>query len=81
MVVQSIVRDGWLTGIPFGIESPGLMSGISGIGYGLLRLASPDLVPAILTLQSPKRTTDAVISHHAAGIVIVEQPTAVPACG
>lgn len=53
MVVQSIRRDGWLTGIPLGIESPGLMTGIAGIGYGLLRLLDPECVPSVLMLEDP----------------------------
>ena len=32
---------GWICGNPLGVESPGLMTGISGIGYALLRLADP----------------------------------------
>jgi len=32
IVLESIGRDGWLCGAPLGVESPGLMTGISGIG-------------------------------------------------
>jgi len=31
---------------------PSLMTGAAGIGYGLLRLSSPDMIPSVLTLQS-----------------------------
>lgn len=55
MVVDSIRNDGWLTGLPLGIESPGLMTGIAGIGYGLLRQLEPSHVPSVLTLDSPTR--------------------------
>ncbi len=48
-------RHGWLCSTPKGIETPGLMLGLAGIGYGLLRLSDPDYVPSILTLQPPRR--------------------------
>jgi lantibiotic modifying enzyme len=54
MILESIERDGWRCGVPLGIESPGLMTGLAGIGYGLLRLAEPALVPSVLTLEPPK---------------------------
>jgi type 2 lantibiotic biosynthesis protein LanM len=54
-IVESIHKDGWLCGTPSGVESPGLMIGLAGIGYGLLRLAQPDRVPAVLTLAPPMR--------------------------
>jgi lantibiotic modifying enzyme len=53
VILDSINRHGWLCGLPLGIESPGLMTGLAGIGYGLLRLAAPQQVPSILTLQPP----------------------------
>jgi type 2 lantibiotic biosynthesis protein LanM len=53
VVLESIGRDGWLCGIPSGVESPGLMTGLAGIGYGLLRLADPARVPSALTLAPP----------------------------
>jgi hypothetical protein len=33
------------------LVTPGIMSGLAGIGYGMLRLAEPDSVPVVLTLQ------------------------------
>ncbi len=48
---------GWLCSTPKGVETPGLMLGLAGIGYGLLRLADPGFVPSILTLQPPRRNT------------------------
>jgi lantibiotic modifying enzyme len=44
---------GWLCSTPKGLETPGLMLGLSGIGYELLRLVDPEFVPSILSLQSP----------------------------
>jgi type 2 lantibiotic biosynthesis protein LanM len=54
-IVQSIDQVGGLCGNPSRIESPGLMTGLAGIGYGLLRLAEPERVPAVLTLAPPPR--------------------------
>lgn len=45
MILDSIDTHGWITGIPTGIESPGLMTGIAGIGYELLRLAETEKIP------------------------------------
>lgn len=49
----TIRQDGWITGIPLGVESPGLMAGLAGIGYGLLRLANPQQTPSILAFSMP----------------------------
>ncbi len=35
------------------VNVPGLMTGLSGIGYGVLRLASPEVFPSVLALASP----------------------------
>lgn len=43
-------------GTPAGLEVPGLMTGIAGIGYGLLRLTRPDRIPSVLTLEGPIET-------------------------
>lgn len=53
-VLKSIDRFGWICGVPLGVETPGLMTGITGIGYELLRLAAPELVPSILVLETPR---------------------------
>lgn len=52
-VLASIEKNGWLCGNPLGVESPGLMTGLAGIGYGLLRLAEPTLVPSVLAFDLP----------------------------
>ncbi|WP_405590205.1 type 2 lanthipeptide synthetase LanM [Streptomyces sp. NBC_01190] len=51
-VVARIERDGPLCGTPGGIATPGLMTGLSGIGHGLLRIAAPDRVAPVLLLPS-----------------------------
>lgn len=55
--LSSIRHLGWCTGVPHSFEVPGLMSGIAGIGYGLLRLADPEHIPSILVLDPPFLTT------------------------
>jgi lantibiotic modifying enzyme len=44
---------GWQCGLSVALETPGLMVGLAGIGYGLLRLAAPATVPAVLTFDPP----------------------------
>ncbi|ATB32683.1 type 2 lanthipeptide synthetase LanM family protein [Melittangium boletus] len=53
MILDNIDERGWQCGVPLGVETPGLMTGLAGIGYGLLRLASPEQVPSVLTLAPP----------------------------
>jgi type 2 lantibiotic biosynthesis protein LanM len=52
-ILDSIERDGWLCSNPMNLESPGLMTGLAGVGYQLLRLAEPRSVPSVLTLAPP----------------------------
>jgi type 2 lantibiotic biosynthesis protein LanM len=54
IVLESIKQHGWLCGMPLGAETPGLMTGLAGIGYGLLRLAEPERVSSVLLLEAPK---------------------------
>ena len=53
-ILESIKTHGWLCGVPSGVETPGLLTGLAGIGYELLRLAEPERVPSLLTLAPPK---------------------------
>jgi lantibiotic modifying enzyme len=50
IIFESIKRHGWLCGNPVKVESPGLMTGLAGIGFELLRLAEPLRVPSVLVL-------------------------------
>jgi len=52
-IVESVASDEFLCGTPSSVESPGLMTGLAGIGYGLLRLAEPARVPSVLVLEPP----------------------------
>ena len=42
-----------LCGTQTSLASPGLMAGLAGIGYGLLRLACSERVPSVLVLAPP----------------------------
>lgn len=53
-IVQSFTEYGWLCGNALNVEEPGLMSGLAGIGYGLLRIAYPKDIPSVLLLEPPK---------------------------
>lgn len=44
-------NNNWIYGTPSGVENLGLMLGQTGIGYGFLRLADPENIPSVLTLQ------------------------------
>lgn len=52
-VLDQAEQDGWRCGLSVAVETPGLMVGLAGIGYGLLRLAAPTTVPSVLTLAAP----------------------------
>lgn len=52
-LLSSSERAGWRCGTPQAVEVPGLMLGLSGIGYQLLRLADPEEVPSVLVLDLP----------------------------
>jgi type 2 lantibiotic biosynthesis protein LanM len=54
-LLDSIAQQSWRCGVPTGVQAPGLMVGLAGIGYGLLRLAFPEQVPSVLTLQPAGR--------------------------
>jgi type 2 lantibiotic biosynthesis protein LanM len=52
-VLDEIEHNGFKCGIGKPVETPGLMTGLAGIGYGLLRLAEPQRVPSALVLSPP----------------------------
>jgi len=55
IIVESIDGNEVLCGTPMRVVTPGLMTGLAGIGYGLLRLAEPLRIPSVLTLEPPPR--------------------------
>ncbi|GHO48363.1 type 2 lanthipeptide synthetase LanM family protein [Ktedonospora formicarum] len=52
-ILGSIDAEAWVTGVPLGVEVPGLMTGLAGMGYELLRLAEPEKVPSVLLVAPP----------------------------
>lgn len=52
-ILTDIREHGWHCGTAQAIETPGLMTGLAGIGYGLLRIAEPR-VPSVLLLMPPR---------------------------
>jgi|APLak6261658528_1056013.scaffolds.fasta_scaffold00733_1 type 2 lantibiotic biosynthesis protein LanM len=50
-VLMRAAVEGWAGGGP--VDSPALMNGLAGIGYQLLRLAKPEIVPSLLFLDPP----------------------------
>ncbi|WP_410984485.1 lanthionine synthetase LanC family protein [Bacillus cereus] len=52
-IVHEVNETGWCCGIPQNEDTPSLMLGLSGIGYGLLRLAAPQKVPPVVVLGKP----------------------------
>lgn len=52
-VLDGMEERGWLSGVALGVQTPGLMTGLAGIGLGLLRLADPEGVPDLLTFEPP----------------------------
>ncbi len=53
VVCDEVEAGRFRCGVPGGCETPGLMDGLAGIGYGLLRLAVPSEVPSVLLLEPP----------------------------
>jgi class II lanthipeptide synthase len=51
-MLVGIAEYGWSCGLPLSSQTPGLMVGLAGLGYGLLRAADPGHVPSVLTLQA-----------------------------
>ncbi|MET8307513.1 type 2 lanthipeptide synthetase LanM family protein [Micromonospora sp. NPDC005173] len=57
-VLRDGLAGGWRCANPTALASPELMTGLSGIGLALLRLAAPGRVPSVLLLAPP---TDAPV--------------------
>lgn len=56
LVLAAAQRHAPSCGTPGGIATPGLFDGLAGIGYGLLRLGFPDVVPSVLLMAAPSAT-------------------------
>jgi lantibiotic modifying enzyme len=51
LLLGAIDRGGVRCGTPHGVVSAGLLNGLAGIGYGLLRLGFAHRVPSVLLLE------------------------------
>jgi lantibiotic modifying enzyme len=54
LLLGALEQFGPRCGTPRGVPSPGLLTGLAGIGYGLLRLGFADQVPSVLLLDPAK---------------------------
>ncbi|MEV7026070.1 type 2 lanthipeptide synthetase LanM family protein [Kitasatospora sp. NPDC093558] len=52
-LLAALDRAGPVCGTPSAVPAPGLLTGLAGIGHGLLRLGFPDHTPSALLLQAP----------------------------
>ncbi|MFI8291530.1 type 2 lanthipeptide synthetase LanM family protein [Streptomyces sp. NPDC085614] len=51
-LLASVEETGAVSGTPEGVPHPGLLTGLAGIGHGLLRAGFPDRVPSALLLRT-----------------------------
>jgi type 2 lantibiotic biosynthesis protein LanM len=56
LVLDAIQWHGPSCGTPGGVLTPGLLTGLAGIGYGLLRLAMAERVPSALLLEPARKS-------------------------
>jgi type 2 lantibiotic biosynthesis protein LanM len=52
-IALEMAEHGFRTGIPSGSEVAGLLVGLAGMGYEMLRFADPQRVPSVLALAGP----------------------------
>jgi type 2 lantibiotic biosynthesis protein LanM len=50
-LLGALERFGPSCALPGGVSGPGLLTGLAGIGYGLLRLGMPEQVPSVLLFE------------------------------
>ncbi|MET9655211.1 lanthionine synthetase LanC family protein, partial [Streptomyces sp. NPDC006460] len=53
-LLASVEETGAVSGTPEGVPHPGLLTGLAGIGHGLLRAGFPDRVPSALLLRTSR---------------------------
>jgi lantibiotic modifying enzyme len=53
-LLGALEKFGPCCGTPDGVPVPGLLTGLAGIGYGLLRLGFVERVPSVLLLEPAK---------------------------
>ncbi|WP_329275814.1 type 2 lanthipeptide synthetase LanM family protein [Streptomyces sp. NBC_00691] len=52
-LLASVEENDARSGAPDGVAHPGLLTGLAGIGHGLLRAGFPERVPSLLLLRTP----------------------------
>lgn len=53
LILDYVKSDRWLCGTPDYLEIPGFMAGLAGIGYEILRLSFPEIVPSVIGACPP----------------------------
>ncbi|HEX4224429.1 MAG TPA: type 2 lanthipeptide synthetase LanM family protein [Pseudonocardiaceae bacterium] len=61
-LLGALERFGPSCALPGGVSGPGLLTGLAGIGYGLLRLGMPEQVPSVLLFEPTVLSRET--SHH-----------------
>ena len=66
LILDAVSRHAPFCGTPGRVSTPGLLNGLAGIGYGLLRLGFADRVPSVLLLEPtpPSARSHAPVSQH-----------------
>ncbi|MGC0333722.1 type 2 lantibiotic biosynthesis protein LanM [Streptomyces sp. SAI-170] len=59
-LLASVEENDARSGAPDGVPHPGLLTGLAGIGHGLLRAGFPEHVPPVLLLRTPAPEADRV---------------------
>ncbi|MFJ5073619.1 type 2 lanthipeptide synthetase LanM family protein [Streptomyces sp. NPDC088553] len=57
-LLASVEENDARSGAPDGVPHPGLLTGLAGIGHGLLRAGFPERVPSLLLLRTTERHQD-----------------------
>ena len=52
-IAEQVLAGAPRPGVPQQVSTPGLLMGLAGIGYGLLRATMPDRIPNVLLLDGP----------------------------
>ena len=63
LLLDVVNRYASVCGTPGGLSTPGLLNGLAGVGYGLLRLGFADRVPSALLLQASSSASTLTHDH------------------
>ena len=56
LLLTRLLSGDWVADEGHSLESPGLMLGLAGTGYALLRASHPQHIPSVLTLEPLSET-------------------------